>query len=39
MNNNLEMLWKEAVMVYFEILYSHVPPVIKGNHENLHEGL
>jgi len=25
-------------MVYFKTLYSHVPPAIKGNHENPHEG-
>jgi hypothetical protein len=38
MNNNLEMLWKEAVMAYFKILYSHMPPATKENHENPHKG-
>lgn len=38
MNNNLEMLWKEAVMAYFKTIYRHVPAAIKGNYENPHKG-
>jgi hypothetical protein len=36
-NNNLEMVWKEAVMAYIITLYSHVPALIKRNHDNPHK--
>jgi hypothetical protein len=33
-NNELERMWKEAVMVYFEALSRHLPGGTEENHEN-----
>jgi hypothetical protein len=35
-NYELESVWKEAIVAYFEILSSHLPGVIEGNHDNPH---
>jgi hypothetical protein len=35
MNNELERMWKEAVMTYFKVLSQKMPGGTEGNHENL----
>jgi hypothetical protein len=33
MNNELERIWKEATVAYFEVLPQHLPGGIEENHE------
>jgi hypothetical protein len=34
-NNEVEMMWKKAVMACFKVLLWHLPGWIEENHENL----
>jgi hypothetical protein len=34
MTNELGRTWKAAAVVYFKVLYQHVPVEVESNHEN-----
>jgi hypothetical protein len=38
MINELESMWKEAVMAEFKVLYQNLPGVTKENHKNPQSG-
>jgi hypothetical protein len=37
MNNELERMWKEAVMASFEVLSGNLPRGTEGNRKNLRQ--
>jgi hypothetical protein len=34
MYNELQMIWKEAAVVYFKLLFQHLPGGAEKGHEN-----
>jgi hypothetical protein len=38
MNDELERMWKTAVVAYFKILFRHMPRVTEAKYETFHLG-
>jgi hypothetical protein len=37
MNNELQRMWKEAVMTYFKVLFQHLPRRTEENYKNFNQ--